>query len=222
MAIVQAHRHSPQMGLYQDTGLETDGRDYEALYDAAQMIKGVPGFTCELGTRKGGSCAIIIQACIDNNDKRIHVGIDPFGNIEFYHPDAHGGKMRSDYTNKMKQESLPILYKFCADREVEFLFFNLESTEFFKRFADGIPVYNEYKRIVNEYALVFYDAPPSKDGKTKMEEAEFFYPRTPVGGVWVFDDVSMYDHGWIDDRLTKEWGFERRGGGWKRVYKRIK
>jgi hypothetical protein len=209
------------MGFYQ--GLETDGLEYDILYDAAQEIKGVEGLTCELGVRRGGSSVLMIQACLDNDDKRIHVGIDPYGNIEFFHPHAAAGvKMRSDWTNKMKQESLPALFQFCNEKEVEFIFFNLESTEFFNRFADGIPIYNEYKRLINQYALVFFDAPPSPDGATKLAEAEFFHPRTPVGGVFVFDDVNIYNHAPLHNKLTNEWGFELMRLGWKASYKKVK
>ena len=220
---IEQNRHSSQMGIYKN-GLQTDGLEYEILYDAAQEIKGVNGFTCELGVRCGGSSAMIIQSCIDNDDKRIHVGIDPYGNIEFSHPwsTAENKMMRSDWTNKMKQESLPKLFQFCNEKEVEFLFFNLESTEFFKRFSDGIPVYNEYKRIINQYAFVFFDAPPSPDGKTKIEECEFFQSRTPIGGVWVFDDVGIYQHDNVHQRLINEWGFEIFQKGWKWSYKKTK
>jgi hypothetical protein len=164
----------------------------------------------------------MIQACIDNDDKRIHVGIDPFGNIEFYHPHAKNGeKMRSDWTNRMKQESLPALFEFCNQREYEFIFFNIESTEFFNRFSDGVPVYNEYKRLVNEYALVYFDAPPSPDGATKIEEAEFFRTRTPKGGMFVFDDVKIYNHQPLHDKLVNEWGFALVDAAWKWSYKKI-
>lgn len=219
---IEKHRHSPQMGFYQGE-LHTDGLDYHVLYDAAQMIKGVPGLTCELGVRRGGSSAMIMQACIDNDDKRVHVGIDPFGNIEFYHPWAPvpGEKMRGDWTNKMKQEAMPPLFEYCKQHEYEFIFFCLESTEFFKRFADGVPVYNEYKRIINEYALVFFDAPPSPDGKTKIEEAEFFQSRTPKGGMFVFDDVSLYSHQGLHNKLIDEWGFELVDSAWKWSYRKV-
>lgn len=208
------------MAEYQG-GMETDGRDYHILYDACQSIKGVPGLTCELGIRRGGSSAMIIQACIDNEDKRIHVGIDPYGNIEF--PNVNANKpIRSDWTNDMKQKSLPLIYKFCEKNEAEFLFFNLECEEFFKRYPDGIPIYNEYKKIVNEYALVFFDSPPSKDGQTKLKEAEFFQSRMPVGGMFVFDDVEIYNHSVVHKALVDSWGFKKVDADWKWSYKKIK
>ena len=220
---IETHRHSPQMGHYQ-SGLNTDGLDYHILYDAAQRIKGVDGLTCELGIREGGSSAMIIQACLDNNDKRIHVGVDPYGNIEFLHPHADGteGKIRSDWTNDMKQRSMPKLYQFCLDHKVEFQFFCLECTEFFKRYADGIPIYNEYKQMANKYALVFFDAPPSPDGMTKYVEAEFFQSRTPVGGIFVFDDVKIYNHDVVHQKLINDWGFELMDSGWKSSYRKVR
>lgn len=51
------------------------------------------------------------------------------------------------------------LYAMCPSTGMECLFFPLEDTEFFKRYCDGIPIYDEYKRIVNKYAMVFLDGP---------------------------------------------------------------
>ena len=90
---------------------------------------------------------------------------------------------------------------------------------------DIIPLdllWNEYKRIINQYAFVFFDAPPSPDGKTKIEECEFFQSRTPIGGVWVFDDVGIYQHDNVHQRLINEWGFEIFQKGWKWSYKKTK
>lgn len=217
---IEAHRHSPQMGQYQ-AGLNTDGLDYHVLYDAAQQIKGVEGLTCELGVREGGSSAMIIQACLDNDDKRVHVGIDPYGNIEYLEP-RYNAKIRSDWTNDMKQRSLPRMYQFCLERKVEFLFFCLECTEFFKRYADGIPIYNEYKEMVNKYSLVFFDAPATPDGQSKCVEAEFFQSRMPIGGMFVFDDISVYNHDAVHQKLINEWGFELTEMAWKAAYRKVK
>ena len=217
---IESNRHAPQMGLYH--GVHCDGLDYHILYDAAQEIKGVEGLTCELGTRRGGGSAVIIQACLDNEDKRIHVGVDAFGNIEFPGHYGRGEMMRSDYTNKMKQESLPIIYKFCEEREVEFLFMNLDTEEFFTRYADGIPIYNEYKYIINKYAFVYFDVCPAADGSNKLREADFFQSRAPIGAVFVFDDISLYNHEVVHNKLLNEWGFELIASGWKAAYKKVK
>lgn len=184
------------------TILETDSLDYDVLTRAATKIKGVPGFTCEIGVRKGGGSSAIMKACIDNEDKRVHVGIDPYGNIKYV--DSDTVIRRLDYTNDMKTRAMASIYKWCVDHSAEFLFFNMEDTEFFKRYADGVPVYNEYKTILNTYALVHFDGPHSVE--CIKAEIEFFAPRTPVGGVWVFDDVRVYDHAQIEEALS---GFQK-------------
>lgn len=177
--------------------LESDSFDYDVLARATNTIKGVEGFTCEIGVRMGGGSSVIIQSCIDNNDKRIHIGIDPYGNINYVDSDV--ACKRLDYTNDMKMKALEIIYRWCNEKKAEFLFFNMEDTEFFNRFSDGIPVYNQEKTIINSYALVHFDGPHSVACLKK--EVEFFSTRTPVGGAWVFDDVGTYNHGQIEEVL---------------------
>jgi hypothetical protein len=70
--------------------------------------------------------------------------------------------------------------------------FCLEDHEFFKRYADGVPVYDEQKIMVNEYAFVFFDGPHTNEAVE--EELNFFLDRAPNGAVYVFDDIWMYDH----------------------------
>ena len=191
-------------------GIHADGHNYDILYNAVKHIKGIEGITCELGLRRGGSSVLIMQACIDNNDRRIHIAIDPYGNIEIPHPMAHHngkeGMMRTDYNDDMMMESLPLIFNWCLNNKIKFLFFPLEDTEFFARYSDGVPIYDQYKTIVNKYSLVFFDAPPRMDGANKIMEGEFFLPRTPKGGVWVFDDVDLYQHDNVEKKLF-EWGF---------------
>jgi hypothetical protein len=82
----------------------------------------------------------------------------------------------------------------------------LEDTEFFKRYHDGVPTYNEHKILVNEYAFVFFDGP--HDNQCLDLETEFFVKRAPVGAVFVFDDIWMYDHDKIVEEKLFAHGFE--------------
>ena len=75
---------------------------------------------------------------------------------------------------------------------MECLYFPLEDTEFFKRYSDGIPIYNEYKKIINTYALVFFDGPHTSN-LVKIE-FDFFKDKIPKGGVLIFDDIYQYPH----------------------------
>ena len=185
-------------------GLETDSLDYHVLGNAAQAIKGIQGSVCELGTRRGGSMKVIVDALLDNADfGRDVLCVDPYGNIEY--AGGENRAIRYDYTNDMRNESYAAIYQYAQGRPVNIVVLNLEDTEFFNRFSDGYPFYNQYKRISNTYALVFFDGP--HDTPSLYKEIEFFYPRCPIGGMWVFDDLALYPHQNIDERLY-DWGFD--------------
>jgi hypothetical protein len=184
--------------------LETDSADYHVLHNAVMSIKDVRGMVCEIGTRRGGSLSLIVNALELNKDiNRTVVFIDPYGNIEYA---SHDNRVvRLDYTNQMRNETLAALYLRFVDTPVNLVPMIMEDTEFFKRFFDGVPVYNDHKEILRDYALVFFDGP--HDVASISTEIEFFNARTPVGGVWVFDDIMYYDHDVIEDRVFNM-GFE--------------
>lgn len=184
--------------------MNTDSSEYDILVDAVNKIKNIYGLTCELGVREGGSSKIILDTLRDSNQNKIHIAIDPFGNIDYEHWENKKGKL--DYTNKMKNNMLKNLYTYCSLHKMECLYFPLEDTEFFKRFTDGIPVYNNNKQIINEYSLVFFDGPHTT--KIVKEEFDFFHSRISKGGVIVFDDINQYPHMENLDSYIKSKGFE--------------
>jgi hypothetical protein len=55
-----------------------------------------------------------------------------------------------------------------------------------------VPVYNEVKKLENQYAFVFFDGPHVNEAV--QEEIDFFLPRSVKGTTYVFDDIWMYDH----------------------------
>jgi len=175
---------------------------YFVMEDGAKLIKGVPGLTCEIGVRRGLGSATIMSSCQHNDDKRVHVGIDPWGNIEYH---DHGGYRRIDYTNEMKRETLRDLYNWCSITNQEFLLFIMRDVEFFERFATGIPVHDYTSSVVNEYAYVYFDGPHNNE--SVQVEIEFFEARAPVGAVFQFDNTDQYDHTLIDKWLVDH-GFE--------------
>lgn len=177
--------------------LETDNDDYHILCDAVRGIRYTPGMICEIGTRRGGSLAHIINTLGSTGDHgRNIVFIDPYGNIEYAQKDGVI-KQRTDYTNLMRNETLSALYYYVAKHPVNPVPFIMEDTEFFKRFADGVPFYNEHKVFETQYALVFFDGP--HDVPSILKEIEFFHPRSLKGSMWVFDDVEgYYDHDRIE------------------------
>ena len=187
--------------------LETDSFDYELLYNASKSIVDIDGLICEIGIRRGGSLKYIIDGLPVNSQKTI-IAIDPYGNIDYISEENEIGKL--DYTNGMKNESMPHIYNYIRNTNINFIFFNLEDTEFFKRFADGVPIYNETKQIINKYSLVFFDGP--HDLRSIQLEIDFFIDKTVKGSVFVFDDIITYNHMAVHERLLSS-GFELFGVG---------
>lgn len=198
---------------------EVDSQEYDILHRAASSIKGVDGAVVEIGTRRGGSAKLIIDSLSENHDtNRSMFCIDPYGNIEIectnLNMSVHypGTKVegapdskditsphRFDYTNTMRNRIIPSLYYYAYQAGLNFTFFCLEDTEFFKRYADGVPVYDQYKTLANQYAFVFFDGP--HDNSAVNTEVNFFLPRTTKGSCFVFDDIWMYDHDSVEKTL---------------------
>lgn len=202
-----------------------DSQEYEILCNATREIKGVEGAVVEIGTRRGGSAKLIIDTLVQNNDtNRSMFCIDPYGNItiectnlnmSIHYP---GTKVdgdpsskditsphRFDYNNDMRNRTIPSLYYYAYQAGLNFTFFCLEDTEFIKRYGDGIPVYDQFKKIENKYALVFFDGP--HDNPSVKLETDFFLNRSNVGSVFVYDDIWMYNHDTIENDLFQN-GFE--------------
>lgn len=189
-----------------------DSQEYNILSNAALKVKGVGGAIVEIGSRRGGSAKIIIDSLVMNNDtNRAMFCIDPYGNIDYvqtnktlsiHHPDVQlegdpsstdiTQPTKLDYTNDMRNRIIPSLYYYAYARGLNFTFFCLEDTEFFNRYQDGVPVYENYKTLVNEYAFVFFDGPHTNEAVET--EINFFLPRAVIGTAFVFDDIWMYNH----------------------------
>lgn len=179
--------------------LTGDSGDYHLITKGVELSKDAKGMTCEIGLRRGGGTKHIIDALVASG-RKIHIAIDPYGSIAYEHKE--GDFVRLDYTNEMRDECLSNLYAYTRQLGVSFLFFNLEDTEFFNRYADGVPVYSESKYLKTQYSFIHFDGPHAV--KPLMAEIDFFLPRTPIGACWVFDDVmNYYDHALIEKRLFK-------------------
>lgn len=171
--------------------------------------------TCEIGLREGGGTRHIIDALLASGQQRVHVAVDPYGDIDYQISEKQRGHV--DYTNKMRNRCLRNLYAYLAERNdcVDVLVFILEDTEFFQRYADGVPVYRRAKQLLTRYALVHFDGPHAL--APLLGEVEFFAPRLVPGGYFVFDDIQgYYDHdaveGWLSSR-----GFELREKGFRKA-----
>lgn len=177
--------------------LECDGKDYGVITHAIKMIPAnKKGMTCEIGLRRGGGTGHIMTALSEGLFPfKVHVAVDPFGNIIYAHKDGVNSKM--DYTNSMRDTSIGHIYTCAMNLGVNFLFINLEDSEFFKRYADGIPVYSDYKHVLSEYMFVHFDGPHQYE--PVYDEFVWFNERMTSGATTVFDDIKLYDH----DKLEK-------------------
>lgn len=215
-----------------DDVFQTDSSEYEILTNAAASIKGVPGGVVEIGTRRGGSAVMMMQTLAQNDDTdRLFICIDPYGNIpiECTHINlalAYGEKHEDenakdkskpktfDYTNNMRNRVIPSLYYVGYELGFNFQFHCLEDFEFFDRYLEGVPVYNNGKRIEDKFALSFIDGPHTNDAV--LMEMEYFNEKAPPGAMTVHDDIWMINQ----DEIIEPWLFER---GWELVEKgRIK
>jgi hypothetical protein len=198
--------------------LETDGIEYEILADGIMGVKGVPGLICEIGTRRGGSARIIVDSLLHVGDTgRTLVLIDPYGNLDY--PMTDTWKTKFDYTNSMKKDAIRDLYVYTHDKDVDLAFFCMEDTEFFKRFADGVPVYNDNKFLVNQYAAVYFDGP--HDTESVIKEVDFFAKRTPAGATFIMDDMTHYAHDLVEKHLFSLGFEELRKGKCKATYIKV-
>lgn len=200
-----------------------DSQEYEILVKAVEEIGHTPGAIVEIGTRRGGSAKMIIDALVGTrNNHRSMFCIDPYGNIDYPYTNKglslHYGTnaikegdpqdtdkitlLKLGYNNEMRNRTIPSLYFYAYNAGLNFTFFCLEDTEFFNRYSDGVPVYDEHKKLETEYAFVFFDGP--HDNNSLNIECEFFINRAPVGAVFVFDDIGMYDHNKI---VEQNWLF---------------
>tara|TARA_R110000772_G_scaffold246111_2_gene359726 strand:+ start:509 stop:1108 length:600 start_codon:yes stop_codon:yes gene_type:complete len=180
--------------------LDEDSLDYDVLRRAALNTVNVAGMACEIGVRRGGSIQHIFTAW--KSSGKTVVAVDPYGDIAYNATDTI--TKRYDYTNAMKHNSMAQIYALAATSGINLIFFNLEDTEFFARFANGVPVYDVEKTINKVYSLVFFDGP--HDTTSILTEVEWFASRSVLGAYWVFDDIATYDHNTVENRVL-ELGF---------------
>jgi hypothetical protein len=190
-----------------------DSSEYEFFDEAIQLLKNPIGVSVEIGVRRGMGTKCIIDAYrkYHPNISLTHLGIDPYGNILYRTSDSDKGG-RLDYTNKMKQDALLAIIKDYP----EFNFVNLEDSEFFKRYADGYPIYNYEKKLLTQYETVHFDGP--HDTESVMKEVNFFLDRRPKQCVYIFDDIDTHDIDKIGEHLIWN-GFKQfKKGNRKAVY----
>lgn len=196
--------------------LPGDGTEYQLLTEAARLTT-VPGLICEVGCRLGGG----IQAIIDGlQSTRVIVSIDPYGDIAYQYSDSHPLLYNCGYSRSMLVEAMTTIPPVCHAKGHLWLPFIMEDYEFFRRFPDGVPLYEAEKFKCNDYALVHLDGPHRTD--FVAAETAFFVPRVPAGGAIAYDNWSYFDNATIEQQLLGAgFGVEARGAE-KVVWRRVK
>lgn len=193
---------------------------YKNLIKYIPELKGVEGGSIEIGLRRGGGTLEIIEAFLENNDKRPHICVDPYGNIEYW---GNGKITQYDYFNSMRNETISNLYKYADIRDVNIIFYNLEDSEFYKRFDDGVPIYdNGEKIIMSKYCLAHIDG--QHDVKSVDIATDFFIKNISVKGIIVYDNTDYYEHGEIHNKLLNnnfEVLIEEGVHSYKKVYRKL-
>jgi len=174
-----------------------DSLEYEFLINAVKLLKAPIGVSVEIGVRRGQGSKTIIDAYRHYfpKAKLYHLGIDPYGNINYRTADSSVDQ-KLDYTNAMKRDAL---LDFTREYP-EFHLVNLEDLEFFKRFKDGYPVYDENKKLLTMYEVVHFDGPHTTEAV--MNEVNFFLQRRPKQCVYIFDDIDTFKIDTIGNHLV--------------------
>ena len=173
-----------------------DSNEYQILAEACQSLEGDDFFTAEIGVREGAGSKIILDSLIFK--KHWHIGIDPYGNLNYQHYDTVDS-CTADYTNKMKLQLIKDLdYK-------NFSLLQMGDDEFMKRFFDGVPIYRDQKEIRNKYDLVHFDGPHKTIDVIK--ESIFFGERSHKGSIFIYDDYSKYDMDAVLKIIVNDYGF---------------
>ena len=173
-----------------------DSTEYEILEEACKSLEGDDLFTAEIGVREGQGSKIILDSFVSK--KHWHIGIDPYGNLNYQHYDSSSSYV-CDYTNEMKLQLLKDL------SYPNFTLFSLGDDEFMERFHDGVPIYRDKKEIRNLYDLVHFDWPHKS--LDVIKEAIFFAERSKAGTVFIFDDYPKYNMDSILKIIVNDFGF---------------
>ena len=73
----------------------------------------------------------------------------------------------------------------------EFHFVNLDTHEYFKRFSDGYPIYENKKKIINKFEIVHFDGLHDLENVTL--EVKFFLNHLSPQTIFIFDDIDAFD-----------------------------
>ena len=77
--------------------IQGDSTEYEILEEACKTLDGDNLFTAEIGVRQGQGSKIILDTL--KNKNHWHIGIDPYGDIDYLHFDNQLAHNHHSYPN---------------------------------------------------------------------------------------------------------------------------
>ena len=161
-----------------------DSKDYELLEKWTKDFDCQGYKTCEIGVREGLGSKIIMDNVINNY---IHVGVDPYGNLNYQHYD-NSGKYQCDYTDEMRDT---MLYDFKPYRnQGKFVLCNMTDIKFM----------NDSEHRFSTFAFVHFDGPHMT--RDVITESVWFANRCAPHTRFVFDDYPKYEMSTIAHALT--------------------
>ena len=172
------------------TDIEGDSFEYEIIESAVKKLSNPIGASFEIGVRRGMGSKKIIDAYRKyhpNLRELIHIGLDPYGDLPYTFSEDRKNSTAANYTNLMKRETLINFLK----KYPEFHFVNLDTHEYFKRFSDGYPIYENKKKIINKFEIVHFDGLHDLENITL--EVKFFLNHLSPQTIFIFDDIDAFD-----------------------------
>jgi hypothetical protein len=179
------------------TGMFPDGPTASQTIRCCTSILHLDGGTAEVGVYKGGSSKLVMETFAKAGQSNIHIGIDPYGNMSFWDYEWNQHRIEDNanypgYTNRLGYYTQSLLFNFAHENKQDYLYFKLTDSDFYKIFADGVPIYKEEPSMLNSYRLVLIDG----NHKTScvLEAIHYFDQKMVKDGIIIFDDVNRYPH----------------------------
>ena len=152
-----------------------DSSEYELLEKWTKDFDCQGYKTCEIGVREGLGSKIIMDNVRNNY---IHVGVDPYGNLEYQHYDDTGA-YTCDYTDDMRDTMLNDFKPYR--NQGKFTLCNMTDTQFM----------NDTEHKDSKFMFVHLDGPHMT--KDVITEAVWFANRSVRGTRIMFDDYPKYN-----------------------------
>jgi hypothetical protein len=168
------------------SSFDYDSAEYELLAKGIEISKDINGLCLEIGLRLGRGMATMIDAMAEFCPKKIAVSVDCYGNLPY--EGREGRVCRLDYTDKMKNSCMGMMYPFAQQKKIHYRFIELMDTDFFDLYKDGLIIYQEERDVVNKYSFVHLDGPHNV--AELCREIDFFTPRMDRGAILILDDIT--------------------------------